>query len=301
MHDLVIDVGQTGTRARYVGSVVHSDRQAVPLAGPEAVDALVSHLSALADFPSRAGARVLAGVSGIVDDGTAVALALRRALDASEVIVASDRVTGYLASLGTDVPGIAVTAGTGTVALGVDDVSAITMGGAGWAVDDDGGGFWIGRQGLRAAARAIEGRGPVTVLSERASTRFGPLGGWASAIHRDGRPVSRVAQFTIDVTAAAESGDPVAREIWARAADELFSLITGVARAMTRPPLRIAVIGGVVKAGETLLKPLRERAAAAGLPAIETPETAALDGAARLPEAVPITAFAPLIWTSEET
>lgn len=302
MVDQVIDVGQTGTRARYAGATVRGEHTAVPLSGPGAIDALVAHLRVLtAELRPDPGGRALVGVSGLGDgDGPVLATAIREALGVTSALVASDRVTGYLAAVGTEVPAVVVTAGTGVVALGADHHSTVTIGGAGWAIDDDGGGFWIGRQGIQAAARALENRGPETSLVTFATERFGPLPEWPAALHREGTPVAAVASFARDVAAATQEGDAVAEGIWRAAASEVFDVIRATSAPLSTPPGRIAIIGGLVSAGEILLAPIAELCSENELPALEVPLSAPLDGAAAIPDALDVPSLASLISISEE-
>src|SRR5437763_12440566 len=61
--------------------------------------------------------------------------------------------------------GIALIAGTGTIALGRDRHGTIVRaGGWGHIVGDEGSGYDLGRQCLQAASRAVDGRGPTTTL-----------------------------------------------------------------------------------------------------------------------------------------
>ena len=64
--------------------------------------------------------------------------------------------------------------GTGVVALAVGADGALrTADGWGPLLGDEGGGAWIATTGLRAALRALEGRGPATELADAARARFG--------------------------------------------------------------------------------------------------------------------------------
>ena len=59
--------------------------------------------------------------------------------------------------------GVSVVAGTGVACLTVPaDGAARIVGGHGYLIGDEGGAFWIGREGIRAALRAMDGRGAST-------------------------------------------------------------------------------------------------------------------------------------------
>ncbi|HEX9069183.1 MAG TPA: BadF/BadG/BcrA/BcrD ATPase family protein, partial [Ktedonobacterales bacterium] len=70
--------------------------------------------------------------------------------------------------------GIALIAGTGSIALGRDSAGATARaGGWGHTLGDEGSGYAIGRQALQAVTRAADGRGPHTALSERILAHWG--------------------------------------------------------------------------------------------------------------------------------
>ena len=64
--------------------------------------------------------------------------------------------------------------GTGSVCCGRNDSGTLfRTGGYGWRVDDEGSGYAIGRDILRAAVRAEDGRGPATVLKQAVLEQLG--------------------------------------------------------------------------------------------------------------------------------
>ncbi|WP_432214727.1 hypothetical protein, partial [Salmonella enterica] len=82
---------------------------------------------------------------------------------------------------------------------------------------DEGGGLWVGREGLRAALRARDGRGEATALEVLAARRYEGLEDLGARIHGASRPVDAIARFAPDVLTAARAGDPVADMIVAQA------------------------------------------------------------------------------------
>src|SRR5688500_1850201 len=61
--------------------------------------------------------------------------------------------------------GIVVLAGTGAICYGADRTGRTARaGGYGFLLADEGSGYWLGHQSLRAAVRAADGRGPATRL-----------------------------------------------------------------------------------------------------------------------------------------
>ena len=142
-------------------------------------------------------------------------------VDAPEVWLADDAVTAHAGALSLGW-GVSVTAGTGVACLAVPpDGEPRVIGGHGFLLGDEGGAFWIGREGLRAVLRAADGRGPATALAGPASQRFDGLDDLGARLHAAERPVDSIARFAPDVLAVAESGDAVASSIVEHAVDEL--------------------------------------------------------------------------------
>lgn len=144
---------------------------------------------------------------------------------APEVWLASDAVTAHAGALSMGW-GVSVTAGTGVVGLAVPEEGAPRMiSGHGYLLGDEGGGYWIGREGLRAVLRSLDGRDRPTALAEAAARRFDGLADLGERLHSTSRPVNRIAQFAPDVLAAADAGDAVAAAIADDAALELATLV----------------------------------------------------------------------------
>ncbi len=155
-------------------------------------------------------------------------------------------------------PGVVVLAGTGSIALAKRaDGKELRAGGFGYLVGDEGSGFWLGREAIAASLRAIDGRGPPTLLTEllRSATGGTDLVPWT---YRHRQPVPRIAALAPLVAEAATAGDAIALELLRRAAAELASLAVAVTTRAWResPPesLLIARCGGVWDAGPVLIE-----------------------------------------------
>jgi N-acetylglucosamine kinase-like BadF-type ATPase len=164
-------------------------------------------------------------------------------------------------------PGIGLIAGTGAVALAESAAGTrCWRGGWGYLLGDEGSGYWIGLQALRAAARAEDGRGPPTPLHEQVVQHCGPgpLRAIAARIYGEqiGRP--EVARLAPLVLAGAEAGDPVAAAIVEEAAEQLTLLVEATAAAATFTEQRERVIvatGGVLRPGNALWRRFARRVA----------------------------------------
>jgi N-acetylglucosamine kinase-like BadF-type ATPase len=176
---------------------------------------------------------------------------------ASKVIVTTD-IEIALAAAFADRPGIVVSAGTGSVAVGRDRTGTRhRIGGYGWQMGDEGSGYAIGRASLGAVSRAVDGRSPKTALSDRLlkatrSENYDDLIRWAA-----GASPAEVAALAPHVLAVAAAGDPLAQGIADYAARELSQLaICLVPKMDITPPIPVAVTGGLLGADQPLRKTL---------------------------------------------
>ncbi len=144
------------------------------------------------------------------------------AVGAAQVWLADDAVTSHAGALSLDW-GVSIVAGTGVACLALPEHGMPRIiGGHGYLIGDEGGGFWIGSRGLRAVLRSADGRGPGTSLTGPAQRRFGALADLHVRLHAGDRPVNAIARFAPDVLQAAEAGDAVASGIVDEASRELL-------------------------------------------------------------------------------
>jgi N-acetylmuramic acid 6-phosphate etherase len=169
-----------------------------------------------------------AGAEAAPGAAASLAVGLLGALDARSVGVTSDSVTAHAGALGGRA-GTVLAAGTGAVALGVGRDGRVQQA-DGWGqwLGDDGSGAWIGREALRAALLAREGRGPATLLTEAALERFGDLTALPTALSRSGNVARTAAVLVPAVVRAAEAGDARAADIL-RSAGRLLAATTAAA------------------------------------------------------------------------
>src|SRR5262249_46714489 len=146
--------------------------------------------------------------------------------------------------------GIITIAGTGSIAFGRNAAGrSARAGGWGYIFGDEGGGFDLARQALRAALRMEEGWGPPTRLREGLLTAAGASDA-NDLLHRfygDEWPRSRVARIAPLVDRAAGEGDAVALDLVHGAAHELATLAASVRQQLWNPgdAIEVAYIGGV--------------------------------------------------------
>lgn len=159
--------------------------------------------------------------------------------------------------------GVALIAGTGSAAIAADGQGGrAVVGGWGYWFGDEGSAYWIGRQALQAMARAADGRGPATVLTDLIAQRLridNPRTAIA-ALEQTGNVRGAMAALASAVGEAADAGDAAATAIVERAAAELALMVQhAAAKLKLGAQFPLALTGGVVCGSERL----RERLLAA--------------------------------------
>lgn len=153
--------------------------------------------------------------------------------------------------------GVALIAGTGSVAFAFDRSQQATVaGGWGYWYGDEGSAFWLGQAALRAVSQASDGRGPGTSLSRALLDRLviEEPRQMLSALSADSNVRHNIAGLAQTVVQQAEAGDVVAMEIVRTGANHLASLVQSAARAFTQEPsFPLAMAGGVLS-GSTLVR-----------------------------------------------
>lgn len=158
-------------------------------------------------------------------------------------------------------PGLVVIAGTGSVCLGKNGEGEMAISG-GWGplAGDEGGGVGIAQQALHTIAKASDGRGVPTMLSQRASEYFRASGpeNLIVAIYSPQVDNSRIAGFARLVVETAQEGDKIAIEILKDAGFELGLAACAVIDKLNLETRKVPIgcVGSVFKAGTLLTKPM---------------------------------------------
>jgi N-acetylglucosamine kinase-like BadF-type ATPase len=183
--------------------------------------------------------------------------------------------------------GLAVIAGTGSIAYGRNAAGVIIRAG-GWGplLGDEGSGYAIGRAALRAAVSSHDGRAAPTSLLA-AILAYWNLSDATALIGKAYRPplaASEVASLAVLVEDAAQAGDAVAAAILAEAGNDLAVTAAAVAwRLGLAGETPCAVAGSVLVKGRRVLETFEAGLAGAGLtpkPLVRVEEAAL--GAVRL-------------------
>ncbi|CAM3585455.1 ATPase BadF/BadG/BcrA/BcrD type domain-containing protein [Deinococcus saxicola] len=255
---LGIDMGASSSKwALFSGGVSGGEVAAsgvyAPLSGhlytPEARQHMAAGLAGIrAAVPAQPSA-VVVGVTGLVTGFAPLITEMLSStfyLPQTALCVTDDLHLAYAAHFLRDGPvggGTLVYAGTGSMAYHrTAEGEVIRAGGHGFLIDDAGGAFWQGRQGLKAVLReADEARGQ----SLLASRLFGVIGSqhWPDIrayVYGEGR--AALARLAPAVYGAAVEGDPHAQDIQRRAGRELARLGGAVLRRTGNS--RLALCGG---------------------------------------------------------
>lgn len=171
--------------------------------------------------------------------------------------VTNDAVAALAAGART-LDGVVVIAGTGSIAFGIHGGERARAGGWGSILGDEGSGYALGYEALRAVARAHDQRAPETSLTRAILTHLDvttppDLIGIVSAPDWG---VAQTASLAPVVVRVAEDGDPVARALIDHAAAELATAALAVINALAfdpTVPLPVVQAGGLWQAS-TLLR-----------------------------------------------
>ena len=199
----------------------------------------------------------VAGLAGAGREGdkdrvrlAAVAEAKKRKLAIGKVGIESDgRISLEGAFKGR--LGIILIAGTGSFSLAKDHKGAIhRAGGWGRVVGDEGSGYVIGRDGLNAVAKHLDGRGKATLLTKLVDERLGLSNQEKiiNGVYRENFDVARVAPLVIE---AAEGKDTECARILNKATFELFEHVRTLVNKIeessrARSKISLSFIGSLI-------------------------------------------------------
>jgi len=211
---------------------------------------------------------ITAACFGFSDPWAHAESAVRACVLTCELSIVEDVVAAHTGALAGEA-GIVILAGTGSVAYGITEQGeSACSGGWGYLLSDEGAGYHIGIQALRAAARARDGRGEATMLFTALLEhfQFPGLTELNEALLSGEIKRVQIAQLAELVSRSAQQGDQVARQILSRAGVDLSACVTAVARRLAWQDPPVSTVGGVFKAGELLFEPFW-RGVQAALPA----------------------------------
>lgn len=148
----------------------------------------------------------------------------------SNIVVEGDLKAAFRA--GTDeTEGILLIAGTGSIAYCWFKGKEERVGGWGYLMGDEGGGYWIGKKILQAVSRAADGRGSATLLTNLVfeKLKVSDIGELVTKVYGQDFRVEELAPL---VERATQKGDKVAREILLEVAEELSLATTTLVKRL---------------------------------------------------------------------
>ena len=261
-----VDAGGTATSviAERDGAVVgifEGDAANVRRAGVDAAAAVIARAVASATRGERVDAAVVgAAGAGSPEIADAVAHALRQHLSGTRIQVVEDAVIALRAAV-PEGDGIALIAGTGSIAYGWIAGTAYRVGGHGFLLGDEGSGAAIGAAAVRLLLRAYDGRVPRDGFIEALESMLDAESAddVKDAIYGDPDPVRKLASLAPAVLACASDGERSASKIAQAAALELADLLKSLVRAANASQRELPVVlGGGILANNSLLTYLLE-------------------------------------------
>lgn len=275
-HNLYLGVDGGGTKTHIV--LINEDQKSVcegsagasnPLrVGIEtSVSNIIKAINAACDAGGCSRGDIVAGTLGLAgvrrsDLRERIREGIYRQLHIKNIEVITDaEIALYGATLGK--AGLVVIAGTGSVCIGQnDDGEKYSAGGWGPLAGDEGGGAGIARSALHAIAKASDGRGAKTKLSEVAIEYFraAHIEDLTIAIYAPQVDNQRIAGFARYVIETAQEGDEVAVKVLEEAGKELGLAAHAVIAKLKlqKKKFPIAYVGSIFNAEELITKPFLE-------------------------------------------
>lgn len=221
--------------------------------GPERFCSLLEEISTYLTTLGHCISLVIgsAGISNL-DMVQMVAQAMEQAEISNWKLVGDQEIALYGALDGA--PGIALIAGTGSICFGTaPDGSVARSGGWGHLIGDEGSGYALGRDALIAVAKAWDGYGEQTRLTELLASEYALTTQREIISYVYGGDKSRIAALSRLVEQAAREGDAVAIAILRENAWKLSQLVVAVARRLALGETQVAMLGGMLE-NDTLLR-----------------------------------------------
>ncbi len=221
------------------------------------LQAIIRAVLAQTDLPPDAVTGLGLGLAGIstVPDRRPLYDALQEVLPHAQIVIGGDYEIALLGALG-EAEGLLILAGTGSIAYGINaQGQSLQIGGHGYLLGDEGSGYWLGIQALRAVLRSADHYGRPTsltryVLAALDLNQARDILSWlytgqASRV----REVARLAPL---VLAQAAVEDPAAAAIVEAAAQELALLGHTIIRELKLDSPPVALTGGLLESANPL-------------------------------------------------
>jgi N-acetylglucosamine kinase-like BadF-type ATPase len=263
-------LGVDGGATKTLAAVLDLERRVIHLgqAGPSNEDAVGARLAvkAVLDATDQALAR-----AGIAQEELTTAVLAVAGTDTDSIdrhlselrpgrwIVVNDVVGAWATATGAR-PGVGAISGTGSNVFGVgSDGRSWRAGGWGHLLGDEGSGYWLGAESIKAALRDRDGSGPPTALTDASLRFFGSpsIEALAASVYTTPMTKGELAAFAVETSRLASDGDTIARQLYAHAAAELARQIhTVITRTGLQGTFPVGLIGSAYRAGPVFIEPL---------------------------------------------
>lgn len=235
------------------GEAGPSNIQAVGVeAALRAVEAAVGGAFNAAELPRTKVAAAALGLAGVdLNEGLDIFHGWSKRVQLAERLSVANDATLLFAAGTPDGWGLAVIAGTGSIAFALDSQGRdARAGGWGYLLGDEGSAFRMGLRGLRAACRAADDIGQPTTLLAALLKELGSSDPreFIPAVYRGKWDKAAIAGLAPLVLTAAVSGDAVATAIFEQETRELARTAAGAVAAggLPREGVPVALTGGLV-------------------------------------------------------
>jgi len=195
------------------------------------------------------------GLAGIDLDGTDVIRGWASLVQLSPKLSVANDATLLFAAGTPEGWGLAIVAGTGSIAFTLDrDGKEARAGGWGYLMGDEGSAFRLGLLGLRAACRCADKIGPPTQLLPALLTKLGSNDprDFIPAVYRGAWDKAAIANLALVVLELAATGDEAARAIFEAETLELAKTAAGAVAngGLPHDGVPVALTGGLVLRNE---------------------------------------------------
>lgn len=161
-------------------------------------------------------------------------------------------------------PGINLVCGTGAIGYGKNRTGlGARSSGWGYFCGDEGSAFWLGKKAIELFSKQADLRVEKTAIYEimRSRLRLERDFDLIAYVHKELKlERDQVARLALILHEAAQQGDPHAREAYRQAAYECSLIVKSLLKQLQFSPkeeVTVSYSGGVFKAGELILEPLR--------------------------------------------
>ena len=206
-----------------------------------------------------------AGLAGVGESGRDVEVAnlLSNYLPrGTKILIKNDAFNAlYSGTLGE--PGVVQIAGTGTITFGFnEEQKMVRSGGWGYLFDDEGSGFYLGNEALRAVFKEFDNRGPTTSLTTSFLTYFQvqAVPDIIGKVYGEEHPRSVIAPLARLVVEASVANDEVAKNIILNACKEMMLSVISCHNQLfeAEHPTTIVLSGGVFTNSELFIRHFKE-------------------------------------------